>query len=265
MRQVLLLLSLFLSLNCSAQMRTVDSILYRFNYAIKYTTFEGGKSYDDEIVVDIGKNKVHNYGYWYERNIFLMDSIRAHGGDLAEYFAMGNPVGMYDANILKNYPRKGMLTYTQYKGKSFIYSEPIAKKNWTLEEGDTTILGYACKKASCTFRHRSWTVWYALDLPFSEGPWKLDGLPGMILKAEDTKRQFLFECIGMKEHLNLPMQLELDKKVRITPVRLEQLSKLEEKDYIAFLKAVGETHIINPYKAKPRTACLLEYYEPNKK
>ena len=217
------------------------------------------------MVVDIGKNKVHNYGYWDVRNGFLIDSIRGHGGDIADYFAMGTPVAIYDAHILKNYPQKGMLTYTQYEGKSFIYNEPIMKKNWVLEEGDTTILGYTCKKASCTFRHRSWKVWYALDIPFSEGPWKLDGLPGMILKAEDTKGQYLFECIGIKEHVNQPMQLELDKRVRISPIRLEQLRKLAKKDYLAYLKAVGETKIINPYKGTPKTACLLEYYEPNKK
>ena len=158
-----------------------------------------------------------------------------------------------------------MLTYTQYEGKSFIYNEPIMKKNWILEEGDTTILGYTCKKANCTFRHRSWKVWYALDLPFSEGPWKLDGLPGMILKAEDTKGQYLFECIGIKEHVNQPMQMQLSKLIRITPVRLERLIKLASKDYPAYLKAVGETKIINPYKGTPKTACLLEYYEPNKK
>lgn len=265
MKQVLTVVLFLLSLHCSAQIRTVDSVLYRLNYAMKYTSFEGGKRFDDEMVVDIGKNKVHNYGYWDVRNGFLIDSIRGHGGDIADYFAMGTPVAIYDAHILKNYPQKGMLTYTQYEGKSFIYNEPIMKKNWILEEGDTTILGYTCKKASCTFRHRSWKVWYALDLPFSEGPWKLDGLPGMILKAEDTKGQYLFECIGIKEHVNQPMQLELDKRVRISPIRLEQLRKLAKKDYPAYLKAVGETKIINPYKGTPKTACLLEYYEPNKK
>lgn len=265
MKQVLFLLSLFISLHCSAQLRTVDSVLYRFNYAMKYTADEGCKKFDDEMVVDIGKNKVHNYGYWDVRNSFLIDSIQSHNGEIADYFAMGTPVALYHAQILKNYPSKGLLTYTLDKGKSFIYDEPIAKKNWTLEEGDSIILGYVCKKASCTFRHRSWKVWYALDLPFSEGPWKLDGLPGMILKAEDTKGQYLFECIGIKEHVNQPMQMQLSKLIRITPVRLERLIKLASKDYPAYLKAVGETKIINPYKGTPRTACLLEYYEPNKK
>ena len=265
MKQVLFLLSLFISLHCSAQLRTVDSVLYRFNYAIKITLDEGCKKYDDELVVDIGKNKVHNYGYWDVRNSFLIDSIYSHNGDIADYFAMGTPVALYHPQILKNYPSKGRLTYTLDKDKSFIYDEPIVKKNWILEEGDTTILGYTCKKASCTFRHRSWKVWYALDLPFSEGPWKLDGLPGMILKAEDTKGQYLFECIGFKEHVNQPMQMQLSKLIRITPIRLERLLKLYSKDYPAYLKAVGETKIINPYKGTPRTACLLEYYEPNKK
>ena len=74
MKQVLTVVLFLLSLHCSAQLRTVDSVLYRFNYAMKYTSFDGGKRFDDEMVVDIGKNKVHNYGYWDVRNGFLIHS-----------------------------------------------------------------------------------------------------------------------------------------------------------------------------------------------
>lgn len=118
----------------------------------------------------------------------------SHGGSAADYFALGNPIATYNDYVIKNYPKKGLLSVTTYHGKKFIYSEPIVEKKWQLEEGGTTILGYNCRKASCTFRQRSWNVWYAEDIPISEGPWKLDGLPGMILKAVDTKNQFLLNA-----------------------------------------------------------------------
>src|SRR3712207_8163725 len=48
-----------------------------------------------------------------------------------------------------------------------------------------------------TFRGRTWRVWFALDIPFPDGPWKLCGLPGLILKAEDSKGHFSFDCVGI--------------------------------------------------------------------
>lgn len=181
----------------------------------------------------------------------------SHGGSAADYFALGNPIATYNDYVIKNYPKKGLLSVTTYHGKKFIYSEPIVEKKWQLEEGGTTILGYNCRKASCTFRQRSWNVWYAEDIPISEGPWKLDGLPGMILKAVDTKNQFSFECIGIKENVNKPMSAKLSKRVKTTPVYIERLEKLHSSNYEAYLKLIGSPYASYPKMSK-KTACLLE-------
>lgn len=265
MRHFIFLILTLITLSCSAQRTVVDTTKYAFHYAIKYSTSEELSSDDDELVVEIGKERTHCYGYWSEVNALAYDSIIAHGGNVADYLGLGNPIATYRDNIIKNYPKKGELTFTCYLGKNFIYTEPIKEKKWILEEGDTTILDYPCKKASCTFRNRTWQVWYTLDIPFSEGPWKLDGLPGMILKAEDTQNKFSAECIGIRQNLNKPMSAKLTKRVRITPIYLERLKKLEKRNYDAYEKAVGITNVLSRPKYDSRTACLLEYYEPNRK
>ena len=56
--------------------------------------------------------------------------------------------------------------------------------NWTLSDDTLTVSGYLCKKATCQLHGRKWTVHYAEDIPTSAGPWKLSGLPGLILDAE---------------------------------------------------------------------------------
>lgn len=55
---------------------------------------------------------------------------------------------------------------------------------WTLSDDTLTVGGYLCKTATCQLHGRKWTVRYSEDIPTSAGPWKLCGLPGLILKAE---------------------------------------------------------------------------------
>ena len=55
---------------------------------------------------------------------------------------------------------------------------------WTLKDDTMTVGRYLCKTAICQLHGRKWTVRYAEDIPTSAGPWKLRGLPGLILEAE---------------------------------------------------------------------------------
>ena len=54
---------------------------------------------------------------------------------------------------------------------------------WTLNDNTLTVAGYLCKTAVCQLHGRKWTVCYAEDIPTTAGPWKLGGLPGLIVEA----------------------------------------------------------------------------------
>ncbi len=56
--------------------------------------------------------------------------------------------------------------------------------DWTLTDNTVTISGYLCKTATCQLHGRQWTVRYCEDIPTTAGPWKLCGLPGLIVEAE---------------------------------------------------------------------------------
>lgn len=56
-------------------------------------------------------------------------------------------------------------------------------------------MGYKCRKARLKYGGREWTAWYPPpDLPISSGSWKFHGLPGLILKADDTTGMHRFEA-----------------------------------------------------------------------
>ena len=61
---------------------------------------------------------------------------------------------------------------------------------WTLTDDTLTIGGYYCQTATCKFRGVAWTVCYTEEIPSSAGPWRLRGLPGLIVKAENEAHTF---------------------------------------------------------------------------
>lgn len=82
--------------------------------------------------------------------------------------------------------------------KVYILKEKTPKISWTLNNESKTIGEFNCLKAKGFFRGRLYTVWYTLDIPVSIGPWKLQGLPGLIVQAEDEKKQIIFNILSIK-------------------------------------------------------------------
>lgn len=109
--------------------------------------------------------------------------------------------------IYKNYPA-GHLTHTEKICQDwFRYDEEMPSLDWELTDSVTTVLGYECQSARCKFRGRVWTVFYTEDIPLMDGPWKLHGLPGLIMKATDENGHYSFECIGIKSKADRPITI----------------------------------------------------------
>ncbi|MDE7409444.1 MAG: GLPGLI family protein [Muribaculaceae bacterium] len=109
--------------------------------------------------------------------------------------------------IYKNYPM-GKLTHTEKICMDwFRYEEDLPALNWELTDSVTNVLGYECQSAKCSFRGREWTAFYTEDIPLSEGPWKLHGLPGLIMKASDENGHYTFDCIGIKSKADRPITI----------------------------------------------------------
>lgn len=80
----------------------------------------------------------------------------------------------------------GYLTVYDYKaGELSSYTEPIDEIKWEIDEDSTkTIFGHECIMAVSAYHGRTWKVWFTPEIPIQDGPWKLRGLPGLILQAD---------------------------------------------------------------------------------
>lgn len=93
---------------------------------------------------------------------------------------------------------------------SYIIREPLEKINWTIEKETKQLLGYTCQKATGTCKGRKYIAWFTTDIPAGFGPWKLQGLPGLILEASDVAQRIKFTCTSLSANTAVPHQLSLD-------------------------------------------------------
>lgn len=75
--------------------------------------------------------------------------------------------------------------------KPVIVMDSMVRIDWKIvADSIKTIGALKCKKAIGVFRGRDYEVWYAEEIPINAGPWKLRGLPGLIVEVADTEQVF---------------------------------------------------------------------------
>ena len=81
--------------------------------------------------------------------------------------------------------------------------EDFGNLSWKIEnEEKKQYLGYNCIKATADFRGRKYLVWFTPEISNNSFPWKLKGLPGVILSFEDSEGFFKGEAIKISLNKN---------------------------------------------------------------
>lgn len=133
----------------------------------------------------------------------------------------------YNAQIKTDHTQKQTYFFGQLRKNDFyLIEDNYISHNWKLSRESKVIAGYKCHKATREFRGRKWIVWYAPELNFSAGPWKLYGLPGLILEAHDETRRYTF----LAEKITFEKSDILDKD--FTSFRNEKLKNATLKDFL---------------------------------
>lgn len=110
--------------------------------------------------------------------------------------------GYYWNYIYKNIPEGKVTERCYFDMERWQYSEDWEKPEWAIGDSTKTILGYECVEAIADYRGRRWTAWFAPEIPIQDGPWKLCGLPGLILEVQDANNDYVFEANGLVQNPN---------------------------------------------------------------
>ena len=79
------------------------------------------------------------------------------------------------------------------------FSEREDKIDWELTGNSAEVCGRQCSEAKAQFHGRAFSAWFCSEIPVSSGPWKLGGLPGLILKAESDDGSYRWEMTGIEQ------------------------------------------------------------------
>ena len=237
------------SVSINAQ-KVIDTSFMEVRYRAEMRTVVGYTKVDGEQILQIGKKISRYYNEAAEYNRLLTDSAMRNGGGLD---------GMYSTyekrkrqtegyNVYKGYPNEGILSFSRPIGDWFEYSEPMALMKWKIIEGDTTIIDHPCKKAVTNWRGRKWIAWYTLDIPISDGPWKLHGLPGLILAAEDLSGDFSFNAFAIEKKTSPIIRIDKPHQ-KVTIKKLNELEKDLKMDYWGTINKIkgreGDVEVIS--------------------
>lgn len=239
---LLMALSILNVMPCPAQANDLAQLVVHYASRFKFRQ-ENPNLYEDEQVLEIGAHHSAFYGLWNTRREAIKDSITSRGGSYGEIMQAlgkaGYPLSKQSYAVYKNYPQKGKLTYTDNVFKKFLYTESMERPIWDILPGDTLIHDYPCQKAQTSFRGRTWTVWFTPSIPASEGPWKLHGLPGLILKAQDRTGDFSFYCIRIQKGTATNVKTPKGKFIHCTPEKLAYMHTLCAKNPETYLQNFG--------------------------
>ena len=119
--------------------------------------------------------------------------------------------------IIKDYKSKKIVYNQSIVTKIFFIEENLPLQKWNLIDESKKINNFICKKATTTFRGRNYIAWYTEDIPIIGGPWKFDGLPGLILEVKSDDDAYKIKAISIKNtnEQNQPL-FKYDEKELIT-------------------------------------------------
>lgn len=110
--------------------------------------------------------------------------MRKNGGSGTEYYL---------------FPAEGKFIRREKMINSYLVDEQVPVIDWHLKSDTASFGAYHCQKAMGNFKGREYTAWFCPDLSVHGGPWKLLGLPGLILEAYDTKKEVVFKFDGFED------------------------------------------------------------------
>ncbi|RYG22346.1 MAG: GLPGLI family protein [Chitinophagaceae bacterium] len=186
-----------------------DKALARVRYSFSHIqdTTQKDKPYNENMLLVIGRNaSVYTSYDKINRNLDMEKQIQeqiknqAGSGQMSIKIG-GSPTGAMPKAVSAldyfYYAKENKFFTKERVINNYLMEEDAPKINWKISKDTATFSGVKCQKATAYFKGRNWTAWFAPEMPFQSGPWKLNGLPGLIIEAIDETKTVHFQFAGI--------------------------------------------------------------------
>ncbi len=157
--------------------------IYELKYKLDSTQAEHSKRL---MVLDINPKDTKYYDY----NFLVKDSINKATNSQNTNWTNQIPISRKrNSNKNINYQ------IIEFQIYSYLTNDEI---KWTLSNETQVYSELEIQKATANFGGRKWIAWFTKEIPFSEGPYKFQGLPGLIILLKDSQDQYIFSLAQNK-------------------------------------------------------------------
>ncbi len=148
--------------------------------------------------LDINPQKSIFYGENRMKRDSLFGRMRQTGSFNFDRNQMESLRSNIDFTIEKDF-RTGTKNFKSRIGRDTYSYDEDRPMDWKILPETTKIGDYKAQKAETNFAGRTWYAWFTMDIPFQDGPYKFSGLPGLIVKVEDSTGDYSFDLKETKK------------------------------------------------------------------
>jgi len=133
-------------------------------------------------------------------------------------------------SVTKTYPDYKTNIHRRLSMDAYSISED-RKINWKISSEKEKIGEWNAQKAEADFAGRHWTAWFSTEIPIQDGPYKFQGLPGLIVKIEDKTGSHKMELRGIKNITgNIDVNVFEAKEIAVNSKQFQKVIKEYEND-----------------------------------
>lgn len=141
-----------------------------------------------------------------------------------------------DMYLKINHNSKELLTFGPLPGSSqVLIKDNYPEIKWNITKESKTISGYSCTKATCVYRGREWEAWFTPEIAVPYGPWKLHGLPGLILEVNSADNKYIMKVTKVEKTKSDIFEKDfkaLKTTYNKTPITYQQFLKDEQEAFV---------------------------------
>ncbi len=262
--RISVILAFFLLLNSGICVSQESSYIFKYNVKLSkkelssksFSFSRAWLFYSDTVTYFVGEKVIQ------KREMFKSKEYINAGIEEKKNMYMGLSTDPLRFHIVKNHKRDKLRYYMEFNGAKQGYEEDLPMMDWQIIPEEKSILGYSCQKAKTHFAGRDYIAWFSPDIPFSDGPYKFHGLPGLIFSIEDTegKIEFVLEEIEKNSEIKRPTSSSKNLFTR------KEFEKRMDDFYMNQKLYVGDKlSRVSSFTISGREASIDEFYEVMRK